>query len=115
MKKAPAPTEKSKKNESDNTKNATKDFDYTTIEDRLKTVSSSNNSHPIGVVKLIYERSTFPLTTTAVLSKGHTFWNSKFVNNPAYRDWGPTANHSGEVIKMWYTKNSISKMYRDIH
>ena len=27
----------------------------------------------------------------------------KFVNNTPYRDWGPTTNHSGEVIKMWYT------------
>ena len=26
----------------------------------------------------------------------------KFVNNPPYRDWGPSANQSGEVIKMWY-------------
>ena len=24
------------------------------------------------------------------------------MNNPPYRDWGPTANQSGEVIKMWY-------------
>ena len=27
----------------------------------------------------------------------------KFVNNPPYRDWGPTANQIGEVIQMWYT------------
>ena len=31
-------------------KNATKNFDYTTIADRLRTVSLSNNSHPTGVV-----------------------------------------------------------------
>ena len=47
-------------------KNATKNFDYTTIEDRLRTVSWSNGSHPTGVVKPVYERSTFPLTATAV-------------------------------------------------
>ena len=47
-------------------KNATKNFDYTTIADRLRTVSWSNSSHPTGVVKPVYERSTFPLTTTAV-------------------------------------------------
>ena len=47
-------------------KNATKTFDYTTIADRLRTVSWSNSSHPTGVVKPVYERSTFPLTTTAV-------------------------------------------------
>ena len=46
--------------------NATKNFDYTTIADRLRTVSGSNNSHPTGVVKPVYERSTFPLTATAV-------------------------------------------------
>ena len=46
----PAPTEKSKK-QRDNIKNATKNFDYTTIADRLRTVSWSNNSHPTGVVK----------------------------------------------------------------
>ena len=47
-------------------KNATKNFDYTTIGDRLRTVSWSNSSHPTGVVKPVYERPTFPLTTTAV-------------------------------------------------
>ena len=41
-------------------------FHYTTIADRLRTVSWSNNSHSTGVVKPVYERSTFPLTTTAV-------------------------------------------------
>ena len=43
-------------------KNATKNFDYTTIADRLRTVNWSNSSHPTGVVKPVYERSTFPLT-----------------------------------------------------
>ena len=33
-------------------KNATKNFDYTTIADRLRTVSWSNNSHWACVVKL---------------------------------------------------------------
>ena len=47
-------------------KNATNNFDYTTIADRLRTVSWNNSSHPTGVVKLGYERSTFPLTATAV-------------------------------------------------
>ena len=31
-------------------KNATQNFDYTTIADRLRTVSWSNSSHPTGVV-----------------------------------------------------------------
>ena len=51
MTKAPTPTEKSKK-QRDNTKNA----DYTTITDRLRTASWSSNSHAI------YEVSTFQLT-----------------------------------------------------
>ena len=46
--------------------NATMNFDYTTIADRLRTVSRSNNTHDTGVVKSFYERSTFPLTATAV-------------------------------------------------
>ena len=62
---APTPTDKTKK-QRDNIKNATKNFDYTTIADRLRTVSWSNSSHPTGVVKPVYERSTFPLTATAV-------------------------------------------------
>ena len=47
-------------------KNATKKFDYTTIADRLRTVSWSNSSHPTGMVKPVYERSTFPLTAKVV-------------------------------------------------
>ena len=67
MTNAPTLTEKSKK-QRDNIKNATKNFDYTTIADRLtwRTVRWSNSSYPTGVVKQVYERSTFPLTTTAV-------------------------------------------------
>ena len=65
MPKASTPLEKSKK-QHDNTKVPPKNFDYTTITDRLRTVTWSNNSHHIGVVKPVYERSTFPLTTTAV-------------------------------------------------
>ena len=65
MAKAPTPTEKSEK-QCDNTKNGTKNFDYTTITDRLKSVIWSNNIHPADVVKPVYERSTFPLTATVV-------------------------------------------------
>ena len=35
-------------------KNATKNLDYTTIADRLRTVSWSNSSHPTGVVKALF-------------------------------------------------------------
>ena len=47
-------------------KNATKNFDYTRITDRLRTVGWSKNSHTTGVVKPVNERSTFSLTATAV-------------------------------------------------
>ena len=47
-------------------KNATKNFDYTTIADRLRTVSLGNDSHPSGVVKPVYGIPTFPLTAKAV-------------------------------------------------
>ena len=43
-----------------------KKFDYTAIADRLRTVSWSNYSHQTGMVKPVYERPTFPLTTTAM-------------------------------------------------
>ena len=48
------------------TKNANKNLDNTTIAGRPQTVSGSNNSQPNCVVKPVDERSTFPLTTTAV-------------------------------------------------
>ena len=49
MTKALTTTEKSK-NQRDNTKNATKNFEYSTIADGIRTVSWSNNSHPTDVV-----------------------------------------------------------------
>ena len=51
--KSSTPTEMSK-GQSDNTYNATKMFDYTAVADRLWTVSSINDSHPTGVVNLVY-------------------------------------------------------------
>ena len=54
------------KGQSDNTNNATQKFDYTAIADRLRTVIWSIYSHPADVVNPVYERSTFPLTATAV-------------------------------------------------
>ena len=46
-----------------------------TIADWLRTVSWGNDNHPTGVVKRVYGILTFPLTTKAVLLKGHTFKN----------------------------------------
>ena len=47
-------------------KNVTKNFGYTTIADRLRTVSLSNDSLPTGVVKPIYGIPTLPLTAKVV-------------------------------------------------
>ena len=47
-------------------KNDTKNFDYTTIADRLRTVSWDNDRHPTGVVKPVYGIPTLPLTAKAV-------------------------------------------------
>ena len=49
--------------------NATKNFEYTGIADRLRTVSWSNDSHPTGVVKPVYGIPTFPRTAKAVYQK----------------------------------------------
>ena len=64
MTKGPKPAEMSKA-QSDNTKKATKKFDYTAIADRLRTVSWSCYSQPTGVVNR-FTGSTFPLPATAV-------------------------------------------------
>ena len=58
MTKKPTSTEKIQKATWQH-KKATKNFYYTTIADRLRTVSWSNNSHPTGVVKPFYERSIY--------------------------------------------------------
>ena len=47
-------------------KNATKNFDYTTIADRLRTVSWGNESLPTCEVKQVYGIPTFPLTAKAL-------------------------------------------------
>ena len=44
-------------------------FDHTTIADRLKTVSLSNDSHPTCVVKPVYGIPTFLLTAKAVIKR----------------------------------------------
>ena len=47
-------------------KNATKNFDFSTIADRLRTVSWGNDNFPTGVDKAVYGILTFPLTTKGV-------------------------------------------------
>ena len=56
MTEALTPTEKSKK-QRDNTKIATKNFDYTTIADRLRTVSWGNDSHPAQKQSWFFSKS----------------------------------------------------------
>ena len=90
MTKALTPIEKSKE-QRDNTKNATKNFDYTTIADRLRTVSWGNDSHPTGVVKPVYGIPTFPITTKA-LNQKDTHLKKKPINNPPYKGRGPPTN-----------------------
>ena len=67
----PLHPQENQKSQLDNIKNATKNFDYTTIADRLQKVSWSNSSHPNSGIKPVYGRPAFPLTTTAVQSKGY--------------------------------------------
>ena len=87
MTKAPTPTEKSKKWKD---KSATKNFDYTTIADQLRTVSWSNDSHQSGVVKPVYGIPTFPLSAKAVQSEGHTFKNLLIIILIKAEDQQPT-------------------------
>ena len=65
MTKVPTPIEKSKK-QRDHIKNATRNFNYRTIADRISTVRWSNSSHPTDVVKSVKQHSTFPLTAKVV-------------------------------------------------
>ena len=71
MTKAPIQAEMSK-GPSDNTNNATKKFEYTTVADRLRAVSWNNYGHPNGEVNW-FTGPNLPLPATAVLSKGHPF------------------------------------------
>ena len=65
MTKAPIPTEKLKKKSKWQHKNATKNFYYITIADRLRTMSF-RESHPIDVVNSDDGFPTFPQNAKAV-------------------------------------------------
>ena len=65
MTKALTPKEQSKKHR-DNMKNATKTSITQPLRTDLGRVVGVAAVNPTGVVKPVYERSTFPLTTTAV-------------------------------------------------
>ena len=66
MTKAPTSIEHSKKQH----ENTAKNFDNTTIADRVRAVSWSNNRNRTGVVKLVNGIPTFLLTTKGVSFKG---------------------------------------------
>ena len=58
-------------------------FVYTKITDQLMTALSNNNSHPTGVVDLMFKGHSFPLLLRLCNQKVK---HSKFVNKPLYRD-----------------------------
>ena len=79
-----------------NTKNATRMFDYTALADRLRTVNWSNSSHQTGVVnRFTAQASQFP--QSSVIKRTHI---NILVNKPRYIDNTPKPKdtRSGEVI-----------------
>ena len=50
-----------------------KTFDYTTVTDRLGTVSLSDNSHLTGLINLRFNDRTFQLAVKVVQSRGQMF------------------------------------------
>ena len=60
-----SPTPEMSKGQGDNTNNVTKEFDYTAVAGRLRTVSWSSYGHPTGVVDLVYGPN-LPTPATAV-------------------------------------------------
>ena len=98
MTKASTPAEMSK-GQTDNTNNATKNFDYTAIADRLRTVRLSNYGHPtMRLTGLRAQSSNFPQQPC---NQKDTHLKI-FKNKPpdTCKDNKPKATPSGEVIKM---------------
>ena len=80
MTKAPTTTDKSK-TQRDNTKHATKNFDYITIGDRLRTVSWGNDSHLTAVVKPVQQRCNQNDTRTGKMSQlQRNDWRTRQIN-----------------------------------
>ena len=71
MKKATIPSEN----------DAITNVDYTTIADRLRAVSKSNNCHPTSVVRPVFGIVIIPITAKAVKLKGHTFKKNSLEGN----------------------------------
>ena len=84
MTKAPTPTDNYKKNIG-KTENATKHFDYIImVTDWARTVSWSNDSNPIGVVKPLYGIQTCLLTAKAEVSIHKILYNVTCVSCVIY-------------------------------
>ena len=73
------------------------------IVDRLRTICWSNYSLLTGCLNQLPNLPTN--RKSPVIKSTHI----KNLNNPPYRDWGPTANLSGNVIKIGFT-NMYSNM-----
>ena len=91
--KSPFNHRKIKKSKVTTQKNANKNFDYTMIAERLRTVSLSNDSHQTGVVKPVYGIPSLPQK----LCNQKDTHLKKIVNNPSCENQVPTANQSEEA------------------
>ena len=99
--KTPTPTEQSKKATWQH-KNATKNFDYTTIADRLRTVSWNNSSHPTGVVKPGLRALNLPThRKSCVINR--TWHDRTIVNNTDYFEDGYMLKLIKNQMKHFYT------------
>ena len=97
MSKAHLPTGNSKR-QSDHKKNTTKQFEFTTIEERVRTTSRSDYRYPTVVVYL-FAGLTLPLLTTFVLSKGQMSSRTSFQN------MNYETNRNGEKNSQSYNLN----------
>ena len=98
MTKNPLSTENSKTNGQHKT--ATKNFDYTTIADRLRTVSWSNNSHQTGVIKPSLKGTNLPTHCKSGAFK--RTWQdrntAKYTNGLSQR-WKNTEGYSKSIVR----------------
>ena len=111
--KDPVPTENAYKAKQQ-LKYVTTTFYYITITDWYRMVSWSDYSHLTGILTW-FTCLTFHLPVKDHQSKGHIY--NRNGNDLPYRNQGPKASPSGEVIKCrtrtWYVKKSMSE-YSDI-
>ena len=84
-------------------KDATKNFDYTTCVDRLRTVLWSNYCHPPDVVNLSTNSKSCEIERALI---------QNFVNNSPYRNQILTTNPSREAVFGY--KYFFNKKYKDI-